>query len=143
VSDAARQITAPTLVVHPERDAVAPVEEGRLLAQLIPAAEFLPLDSANHFLLPTEPAWPHLVSAVGGFLPQAADPGMLRDLSPRERDVLELVARGLDNHAIGAAFGISEKTVRNHVSQLFDKLGVSTRAAAVARARDAGLGAPL
>lgn len=142
VTDMAKRITAPTLVVHPERDAVAPIEEGRRLAQLIPSAAFLPLDSANHFLMPAEPAWAQLTAAVEAFLPRTSDPATLRGLSPREREVLDLVARGHDNQTIGDALGISEKTVRNHVSMLFDKLGVTTRAAAVARARDAGLGVP-
>ncbi|HSF63939.1 MAG TPA: alpha/beta fold hydrolase [Paracoccaceae bacterium] len=143
VSDMARRIANPTLILHPERDAVAPIEEGRLLARLIPDARFLPLDSANHFPLPSEPAWAQVVAALADFLPTAPDPGTLPNLSAREREVLTLVAQGLDNHAIGAALGISEKTVRNHVTVLFDKLGVSTRAAAVATARDAGLGAPV
>jgi DNA-binding NarL/FixJ family response regulator len=62
------------------------------------------------------------------------------DLTEREHEILELVAGGLTNPAIAARLYISEKTVRNYVSQLFTKLGVNDRAAAVARARDAGYG---
>lgn len=62
------------------------------------------------------------------------------DLTAREREVLTLLATGVGNHAIAAALGLSEKTVRNHVSNILVKLAVRTRAAAVARARDAGLG---
>lgn len=61
-------------------------------------------------------------------------------LSEREEEVLDLVARGLDNSAIARRLIVSEKTVRNHVSKVFTKLGVASRAEAVARARDAGLG---
>lgn len=61
-------------------------------------------------------------------------------LTAREAEVLELIARGLDNHRIARQLVLSEKTVRNHVTHIFDKLQVTTRAEAVARARDAGLG---
>jgi DNA-binding NarL/FixJ family response regulator len=61
-------------------------------------------------------------------------------LSEREREILDLVARGLTNPAIAARLVLSEKTVRNHVSNVFAKLQVTGRAQAVARARDAGLG---
>ena len=54
--------------------------------------------------------------------------------------MLDLVAKGLTNDAIARRLYLSDKTVRNYVSTLFTKLGVSDRAAAVAKARDAGLG---
>jgi len=62
------------------------------------------------------------------------------ELTDREREVLDLLARGLTNAAIAARLVVSDKTVRNHVSNVFSKLHVTDRAAAVARARDAGLG---
>jgi DNA-binding NarL/FixJ family response regulator len=62
------------------------------------------------------------------------------DLTPRERDVLNLLAAGARNHEIARRLGLSEKTVRNHVSALLLKLQVPDRTAAAARARDAGLG---
>ncbi len=61
-------------------------------------------------------------------------------LTDREREVLDLVARGLTNAAIAQRLFLSDKTVRNHVSNVFAKLHVAGRAEAVARARDAGLG---
>jgi DNA-binding NarL/FixJ family response regulator len=61
-------------------------------------------------------------------------------LSTREREVPDLVARGYDNRQIARTLFLSEKTVRNHVSNMFTKLDVTDRAAAVARGRDAGLG---
>ena len=65
-------------------------------------------------------------------------------LTDREREILDLVARGLTNAEIARRLVVSDKTVRNHVSNVFAKLQVAGRAAAVARARDAGLGtAPL
>ena len=50
------------------------------------------------------------------------------------------MAEGLDNYEIAARLDISEKTVRNHVSTIFSKLQIKSRAHAVALARDAGLG---
>jgi DNA-binding NarL/FixJ family response regulator len=62
-------------------------------------------------------------------------------LTPREREVLAALSEGLDNRAIARRLQLGEKTVRNYVSVLFAKMHVSTRAEAVARARDAGYGA--
>ena len=62
------------------------------------------------------------------------------ELTAREREVLELVAAGLGNHEIARRLVLSEKTVRNHVAAILLKLEVADRAAAVAKARDAGLG---
>jgi DNA-binding NarL/FixJ family response regulator len=63
------------------------------------------------------------------------------DLTPREREILAHMANGDDNRAIALRLDLSEKTVRNNVSNIFTKLRVTNRAAAVARARDAGFGA--
>jgi DNA-binding NarL/FixJ family response regulator len=63
-------------------------------------------------------------------------------LTDREREVLDLVARGLPNAAIAARLFLSDKTVRNNVSACLAKLQVASRAEAVAVARDAGLGGP-
>ncbi|MET8539791.1 response regulator transcription factor [Kitasatospora sp. NPDC004799] len=62
------------------------------------------------------------------------------DLTAREAEVLDLVARGLDNRRIARELVVAEKTVRNHITHIFEKLHVATRAEAVARARDMGLG---
>lgn len=61
-------------------------------------------------------------------------------LTPREHEVLELVARGRSNTDISRVLGVSGKTVRNHVSNIFAKLQVADRAQAIVRARSAGLG---
>ena len=70
----------------------------------------------------------------------AQSPTTLTDLSPRERQVLDLLARGLPTAAIAQRLGLAPKTVRNKLSEVFAKIGVADRAAAVAVARDAGLG---
>jgi DNA-binding NarL/FixJ family response regulator len=62
------------------------------------------------------------------------------ELTPRERDVLGLIAGGLSNAAIATRLGLAGKTVGNHISAIFTKLQVATRAEAIARARQAGLG---
>lgn len=62
------------------------------------------------------------------------------DLTEREREVLDLIAQGLSNPAIARRLMISEKTVRNHITNIFSKLQVTDRAQAVIRARDAGFG---
>ena len=61
-------------------------------------------------------------------------------LTSREVEVLELIALGHDNRRIARELVLSEKTVRNHITHVFEKLQVTSRAEAVARARDAGLG---
>ncbi len=147
VQEAARKLQCPVLIVHPERDLVAPIDEGRLLASLIPNSRFVQLDSENHMPLADEPAWPRLVEEVRRFLaepdvaPAAERSGLpLDELTPRERAVLEGIAEGLDNSEIATSLGLSEKTVRNHITRVFDKIGVEHRYEAIVRARDAGLG---
>lgn len=66
--------------------------------------------------------------------------GPLARLTPRERDVLDLMARGRDNASIADTLGVSPKTVRNTVSSVFVKLQVADRQSAIAKARGAGLG---
>ena len=66
--------------------------------------------------------------------------GPFPDLTDRERDILNLIARGYTNTAIADRLYLSPKTVRNYVSSIFAKLQVADRAQAIIRARDAGLG---
>jgi pimeloyl-ACP methyl ester carboxylesterase len=138
---AAREIGCPVLVAHATQDAVVPFEEGRLLARSIPDAEFLALQSRNHFMLEKEQAWAQMIDALVAFLPdRGAFGGDLDTLSLRERQVLQGIAEGLDNAEIGASLYISEKTVRNHVSRIMSKLGVQSRAKAIVKAIRAGIG---
>lgn len=66
----------------------------------------------------------------------AAFPG----LTDREGEVLRLIAQGLNNKQISSQLVISDKTVRNHITQIFSKLQVSDRATAIIKARNAGVG---
>jgi DNA-binding NarL/FixJ family response regulator len=77
---------------------------------------------------------------IGYFTSSRAGAAPFADLTDREREVLELVARGRSNAEIARQLMISAKTVRNHVSNVFAKLQVSDRAQAIVRAREAGLG---
>ena len=74
------------------------------------------------------------------FTAPAAPPQVFPQLTDREREVLDLVAQGRANAAIAARLSLSEKTVRNHVSNILTKLQVADRAQAIVQARDAGLG---
>jgi pimeloyl-ACP methyl ester carboxylesterase/DNA-binding CsgD family transcriptional regulator len=146
VTESARKIRCPVLAIHPERDCVVPINEGRLLASLIPNCRFVQLDSENHMPLPDEPAWPQLVNEIREFLAEPVTKTdapcrmrLLGQLSARERGVLECIAEGLDNKEIAAALSLSEKTVRNHITRIFDKLGLEHRYQAIVLARDSGL----
>ncbi len=72
--------------------------------------------------------------------PRPPGPDPLPELSDREREVLKLMAAGDNNKEIADRLVISGKTVSNHITNIFSKLQVATRAEAVARAREAGLG---
>lgn len=159
VTDLAQRVTAPTLILHSRDDVAMPFEEGRLLAALIPDARFVPLDSRNHILLEDEPAWPRFLAEVHAFLgvigsasgnrpeggprsdQEPAEPqALFPELTQRELDVLELVARGASNEAIAEQLTITQKTVRNYVSRIYSKMHVDRRAQVIVLAREAGLG---
>jgi pimeloyl-ACP methyl ester carboxylesterase/DNA-binding CsgD family transcriptional regulator len=142
----AAQVKCPTLVLHARGDVGIPFEEGRLIATLIPGARFVPLESRNHLMAEDEPAWRDFLAAVHDFY--GADTALLSGcafpgLTAREGQVLELIAQGLDNAQIAARLELSEKTVRNNITHIFDKIQVENRAQAIVRAREAGLGTRL
>jgi pimeloyl-ACP methyl ester carboxylesterase/DNA-binding CsgD family transcriptional regulator len=137
VTEPARRVACPTLVTHSKSDARIPFEEGRRVAGLIPGARFVPVESRNHVLLEHEPAWERWLAAVRDFLPGGVPfPG----LTPREAELVELIAQGLDNAQIAARLELSDKTVRNHITSIFAKLEVDSRARAIVLAREAGFG---
>jgi DNA-binding NarL/FixJ family response regulator len=72
--------------------------------------------------------------------PTPCVPPVFPELTVREREVLTLIAQGHSNSSIARTLSLSTKTVRNHISSVFAKLGVSDRAQAIVRAREAGLG---
>ena len=137
------QVRVPTLVLHGRGDAVTPISEGRRIATGIPDARFVELESRNHILLEHEPAWQRFQEAVAEFT-GVAEPAAIAEtpfaaLTGREREILGLLAHGLSNAQIAQRLSISDKTVRNHLSNVFDKLGVWTRAQAIVFAHEHGL----
>jgi DNA-binding NarL/FixJ family response regulator len=82
----------------------------------------------------------HLAARMLGYFTAAPAPQVFSQLTDREREVLELVAQGRANASIAARLGLSQKTIRNHVSNILTKLQVADRAQAIVQARDAGLG---
>ena len=136
------EVRCPTLVLHSTRDVRVPFAEGRLIASAIPGARFVPVDSSNHLILEHEPAWPHWLAEVRDFLPEAplAQDPVFDTLTGRERQLVELLAQGRDNAQIAATLGLSEKTVRNHLTSVFSKLEVDNRGRAIVLARDSGFG---
>lgn len=146
VAAAAPRVSCPTLVLHSRLDAVVPFEAGRGLAGLIPGARFVPLESRSHLPMVNEPAWQVLRTEVELFLDSVqteaavGNSPVMAGLTTRERQVLEQIACGRDNAHIAATMGLANKTIRNYVTSVFDKIGVATRAEAIVHARDAGFG---
>ena len=134
------QLKVPTLVIHPVDDQVTPLNASRELAAEIPDSEFVQLESRNHVLLEHEPAWQQFKEIVLEFTGRGGDesPDRFGELSPRERDVLGGLAAGHSNAQIATSLHISEKTVRNIVSRIFEKLEVESRTQAAVLARDLG-----
>jgi pimeloyl-ACP methyl ester carboxylesterase/DNA-binding CsgD family transcriptional regulator len=142
VLDLLEQVQCPTLILHSVGDVRVPFEEGRLLATAIPNARFVSIDSPNHLLLEDEPGWHQWSDQVKQFLSQNTKPTAITfgSLSERQLQMLDLLAQARDNAQIAATLGLSEKTVRNQVSIIFEKLGVENRSQAIVRAREAGMG---
>lgn len=86
---------------------------------------------------------PAIARRLIGFFAAPASPSpqpLFPDLTEREREILQLIARGYSNADIAGRLYLSPKTVRNNVSNILSKLQVASRAEAIVRAREAGLG---
>jgi DNA-binding NarL/FixJ family response regulator len=81
-------------------------------------------------------------SAPPSAYPGKKQPGEFSELTERELEILNLIARGDNNHTIANKLSLSIKTVQNYVSSILTKLQVADRAQAIVRAREAGLGKP-
>lgn len=149
IREIASGVKCPTLILHVRGDTMVPFEEGLRLASLIPNARFIPLEGENHILLEDEPAWAHFVLEIRNFVEASkleirgigfGDRQVLGELTARECEVLELVALGLSNAQIAERLCLTPKTVRNHITHIYTKLGVESRAQALIFAREAGIG---
>jgi pimeloyl-ACP methyl ester carboxylesterase len=130
------RVSVPTLVLHARGDEAVSPAQSRLIAERIPGATLVELDSRNHIMLESEPACARFQQEVLAFTGRAragagSGDARLASLSPRERDILDRIAQGHTNLEIGRQLFISEKTVRNHVTRIFEKLGVHSRAQAI------------
>jgi DNA-binding CsgD family transcriptional regulator len=143
VTELLTKVQCPTLVLHSKDDVRVPFDEGRLLATSIPDAELVPIDGSNHALMGDEPGWEQAVRAIDGFLPTVERARRLDDtgrLTPRQHEILDHLAQGSSNAEIAEHLHLAEKTVRNQVSAIFDRMGVTSRSQAIVRAREAGYG---
>lgn len=147
VSDIIPRITAPTLVLHARGDPLIPFGLGRDLAIRLPNATFDPYEGSSaipwvisnvlvreiHRFLGAAPAAP---------TPEASPMPYIDNLTPREVEVLSLIAAGLTSGAIGRELQLSVRTVERHISNIYAKLNIRTRVQAAAYALDRGLVSP-
>lgn len=143
------RVATPAVVLHRREDRAIPFELGRELAAGLPEASFVALDGADHFPWFGDSdavlrAW---LKALGVDGATAVEPGPRtdpaptegQDLTSRETEVLTLVASGLSDREIAERLVLSPHTVHRHVANVRTKLGLPTRAAAVAAAARRGL----
>jgi pimeloyl-ACP methyl ester carboxylesterase/DNA-binding CsgD family transcriptional regulator len=140
VSDLARSVDVPTLIVHLRDDQAVPFEHGRQLASMIPGAQLVVLEGRNHIILGGDRAWPRFVQELASFAgaPSARHElhGHGGKLSAREVEVLRAAAEGKSNEEIAAKLGLSPRTVERHFANIYAKFALSgkaARAGAVAR----------
>jgi pimeloyl-ACP methyl ester carboxylesterase/DNA-binding CsgD family transcriptional regulator len=152
VTAEAATIRAPALVLHRRDAQVIPLDVSRALADLLPNGrlEILPGPSATLFFesnddvadrltaFALDPGAPASASKAAARRSGSTDTG-LPELSPREREVLRLVAGGESNGQIAARLGLSINTVERHVSNLYRKIDARGRADATAWAVRRGL----
>ena len=145
VTSALAHVAAPALVLHRRDDRDAKLDEGRYLARHIAGAELVELPGADH--------WPFvgdagaIIAHVHRFLERLPSlprravrrmprpprrPPVLTTLTPRQREVLELLAQGRSNREIARLLYRSEHTIHRHVANILGELGVKTRAQAAA-----------
>ncbi|MFP3712375.1 response regulator [Puerhibacterium sp. TATVAM-FAB25] len=131
------------VTMHESDDAVVAAVRAGARGYLVKSAGPAEVERAVHavaagaMILAPSVAERAMAYVVGG---RAAARVPFPQLSDREREVLDLIARGLDNTAISRRLVLSPKTVRNHVSNVLSKLAVPDRSAAIVRAREEGLG---
>lgn len=142
-------VATPAVVLHRREDRAIPFELGRELAAGLPGASFVALDGADHYpwFGDSGAVLRAALNALGIDGPTAMEPEARTDRAPtegqdltsRETEVLTLVASGLSDREIAERLVLSPHTVHRHVANVRTKLGLPTRAAAVAAATKRGL----
>ncbi|MEM7112107.1 MAG: alpha/beta fold hydrolase [Chloroflexota bacterium] len=136
-------IRMPTLVMHRTHDQAVRIEGARWMASQLPNATFVELEGKDHWwwIGDTDP----LIRAMDRFLQEdiveggESQPMLLEPLTPRELDVLRLLATGYTNQQVADDLVLSVGTVKAYTSKIYDKLGVRNRTQAVAHARKLGM----
>lgn len=152
VRELAKAIKVPTMAVHAKHDGAVLFEKGRQIAAHIPGARFTIIDSKNHILMKNEPAWSHFWDEFYRFLEVGAESSTAKhevsaeekvwvQLTAREREVMRLLSEGKSNLEISQNLFLSEKTVRNYVSNIYEKLQIKNRGELIVLARKLGLAA--
>jgi pimeloyl-ACP methyl ester carboxylesterase/DNA-binding CsgD family transcriptional regulator len=126
------KIRAPALVTACADDPVVLPEWSRIVAAAIPGAQYVELAGKNHIPVVRDPFFEPYFKLFVEFA-QGAEPRRERlgCLSRRERQILDGLCAGLNNEAIALERDISPKTVRNHLTRIFDKLQVNSRTQAI------------
>jgi pimeloyl-ACP methyl ester carboxylesterase/DNA-binding CsgD family transcriptional regulator len=141
-------IQVPTLVIQIAHEQAIDPRSVPGIASEISGSTFASIDSSNHVLLSDEPGWQQFKDVFTLHVPGRETEGQgaavnaskkLEELSKRELEILMQIAQGLSNQQIGERLFISDKTVRNRITHIFEKLGVSSRAQAIVFAKEAGL----
>jgi pimeloyl-ACP methyl ester carboxylesterase/DNA-binding CsgD family transcriptional regulator len=142
------RVTAPALVLHRRNDRAIRYEHGLEVASIVPGAQLESLEGSAH--LPWLGDAAPLLDAVAGFMRLGAYPfdpsgtenegrASVETLTPRELEILRLVATGLTDRKIAEQLVLSPHTVRRHVANIRGKLGLKSRAAAAAAATRMGV----
>lgn len=140
----APEVAVLVLTMHEDDDSVFAAMRAGARGYLVKGAEQDEIARAIRSVAAGEAIFgPGVAQRVLGFFsaPAPAAPPF-PELTAREREILDLLAAGLSNAAIGQRLNVAQKTVANNVSSIFTKLQVADRAQAIVRARDAGLGRP-
>ena len=142
------QLKVPTLIIQVAGDQAISPENAKGIAGKITNSRFVSIDSNNHILLENEPGWQQFKKIFTTHIPSGSDSKaihtgnsyeLFEELSKREKEVLMQLVKGLSNKEIANALFISAKTVRNHVSNIFAKIGVTSRAQALVLAKELNL----
>jgi pimeloyl-ACP methyl ester carboxylesterase/DNA-binding CsgD family transcriptional regulator len=132
VTELLPQVRCPTLVVHRRESRILSPDVARSLADAIPDSRLVFVDGTR--LAPFVEDVEGLVTSVGRFLSEGLDKRSLDGLTPRELQVLRLIARGRSNREIAGDLALAERTVARHITNIYTKIGAHGKADATAYA---------